>query len=243
MKKTLNEEISRIKSMMGCCKGNLNETIQPNPQQEAQMIQMFAQDIQELDITQDDLVMDNTASLVPVKQKIGKNLMDPFLQKAKREDLKALIKGLKHLKRNANSIAEKIKNQQQTNQSVDVVTNQGVNDNTKQPLNEQGLFDEDIDAPGNVLAQTFLEALLIWYLIPSAPVGGAIYVSLGVGPYIAIVATWLILSAFRCLFYDLFGGYETNNIVNKLIQIITVDLANLFSPDPYVRGCGIIKNY
>jgi hypothetical protein len=55
MKKTLNEEISRIKQVMGCCKGKINEDIEAGSQQEAQMIQMAAQDIEEMGLTQEDL--------------------------------------------------------------------------------------------------------------------------------------------------------------------------------------------
>ena len=62
MKQTLNEEINRIKSMMGCCKGKITENIEAGSQQEAEMIQIATQEIEYLGITQEDLNENNNDS-------------------------------------------------------------------------------------------------------------------------------------------------------------------------------------
>ena len=215
MKKTLNEEISRIKQVMGCCKGKINEDIEAGSQQEAQMIQMAAQDIEEIGITDDDLQMNDTSSLSEIKQKIADDVINPFLKTANASDLKQAIIGLKSLKNNP------------PEEPVSDTTTQG----NQQPLNEQ-IFGDD-----NSIVSIFLESLKVGFVVQGPP-GTAIFKALGWAPYVQIMTAWFILFAFKCYIYNMFGN-NTNNIINKLVQIITLDFKNIFSSDPYVKGCGL----
>ena len=56
-----------------------------------------------------------------------------------------------------------------------------------------------------------------------------------------IIFTILSLSLVSCAIEGLEEtiGNNTNNIINKLVQIITLDFKNIFSSDPYVKGCGL----
>ena len=213
MKKTLNEEISRIKQVMGCCKGKINEDIEAGSQQEAQMIQMAAQDIEEMGITDDDLQMNDTPSLGEIKQKIADEVINPFLKTANASDLKQAIIGLKSLKNNPPEEPSSTTTQ-----------------DSEQPLNEN-------TSEGGLIIDTFLTALKIAFVLGGPP-GKAIYYTLGWYPFVGIMTGWLLLCIFKCYIYDLFGN-NTNNIINKLVQIITLDFKNIFSSDPYVKGCGL----
>ena len=213
MKKTLNEEISRIKQVMGCCKGKINEDIEAGSQQEAQMIQMAAQDIEEMGITDDDLQMNDTPSLGEIKQKIADEVINPFLKTANASDLKQAIIGLKSLKNNP---------PEEPSSTTTQDSEQLLNENTSE---------------GGLIIDTFLDALKVLFVVQGPP-GIAIFKTLGWAPYVQIMTAWFILFAFKCYIYNMFGN-NTNNIINKLVQIITLDFKNIFSSDPYVKGCGL----
>jgi hypothetical protein len=213
MKKTLNEEISRIKQVMGCCKGKINEDIEAGSQQEAQMIQMAAQDIEEMGLTQEDLEINEIPTLAEIKQKIADEIINPFLKTARASDIKQVIIGLKSLKNNPPEEPSSTTTQ-----------------DSEQPLNEN-------TSEGGSIIDTFLTALKIAFVLQGPP-GKAIYYTLGWYPFVGIMTGWLLLCIFKCYIYDLFGN-NTNNIINKLVQIITLDFKNIFTSDPYVKGCGL----
>ena len=82
-KQTLNEQVSRMREMMGCCKGDLREAVQPGSQEEMQLFQMVAQQVDEMGITQEDLdVPQDGEDLGKVKQKLANDAINPFLAKA-----------------------------------------------------------------------------------------------------------------------------------------------------------------
>lgn len=239
MKQSLNEEISRIKSMMGCCKGKINEDIQLDSQQEAQMMQMVAQDFQEMGITQEDLEINNNANLGQAKQELANKIVEPFLQKAKKEDIKELIKALKNIKQNYKSFAAEIENSKSQPPVIGTTTQPPVSGTTTQSINEQRLFDMDRDT----LVTLFIDGFKFWLISSQgSPIGRFIYISLGLHGFLIAITSWLIINMLKCYIFDVFGN-KTNNIINKLVQVITLDIDNLFSPDPYVRGCGLVKNY
>ena len=213
MKKTLNEEISRIKQVMGCCKGKINEDIEAGSQQEAQMIQMAAQDIEEMGLTQEDLEINEIPTLAEIKQKIADEIINPFLKTARASDIKQVIIGLKSLKNNP------------PEEPASTTTQ-----DSEQPLNEN-------TSEGGSIIDTFLTSLKIAFVVQGPP-GKAIFKTLGWYPFVGIMTGWLLLCIFKCYIYDLFGN-NTNNIINKLVQIITLDFKNIFTSDPYVKGCGL----
>jgi hypothetical protein len=118
MKQNLNEQISRMKSMMGCCKGKLNEAttncIDLESQQGMQMVNMMAADIKELGLTNEDISYNEAgapANIGELKQKITE-MMAPVLKSATRQDYNVMIKKVRDLLRQAKQ--KKIEPQPQT---------------------------------------------------------------------------------------------------------------------------------
>jgi hypothetical protein len=104
MKKTLNEEVARIKSIMGCCKGKVNESeadcINPDSEQGQQMLDMAANEVQELGLDNNDMEyqQQDTAEIADAKKKVAE-MLNPILPNATKDQLKMMIKDLKRMKR------------------------------------------------------------------------------------------------------------------------------------------------
>ena len=79
-KQSLNEEISRIKSIMGCCKGNINEDesncYSPESPQGMQMISSLASEIKGLGVSAQDVngSDQNTPEITDAKAKVAEVL-------------------------------------------------------------------------------------------------------------------------------------------------------------------------
>lgn len=103
-KQTLNEEISRIKSIMGCCKGNINEDesncYSPESPQGIQMIGSLANEIKGLGVSAQDVngADQNTPEIADAKAKVAE-MLNPVLPNASKDELKKMIQDLKAMRR------------------------------------------------------------------------------------------------------------------------------------------------
>jgi hypothetical protein len=212
-RQTLNEEVSRIKEMMGCIKNNLNEVAQLSSQQESQMAQAAVADIENLGITQQDVEENtNDPKLNNVKEKIANETLNPFLQKATKEDLKAALKELIQYKR-------ELSKQINSNSQQDTIPDQT-------PVNEQVMNAAGQIRPGSWLAKLFGPLDLAM-----KTAGDALgYVN------IYMIVTWMICSIFKCYLYSL-SDYNTN-IVNRIVALLAWDFKNVFTREQLVKGCG-----
>jgi hypothetical protein len=104
MKKTLNEEVTRIKSIMGCCKGKLNENeadcVNPESNMGQQILNGAATEVKSLGLTNDDIAdsTQDTPEITDAKNKIGE-ILNPVMPKLSLSEIKAMIKELKVMKR------------------------------------------------------------------------------------------------------------------------------------------------
>ena len=158
-------------------------------------------ELDKMGITDDDLQMNDTPSLGEIKQKIADEVINPFLKTANASDLKQVIIGLKSLKNNPPEEPSSTTTQ-----------------DSEQPLNEN-------TSEGGLIIDTFLDALKVLFVVQGPP-GIAIFKTLGWAPYVQIMTAWFILFAFKCYIYNMIGN-NTNNIINKLVQIITLDFKNI----------------
>ena len=104
MKKTLNEEVTRIKSIMGCCKGKLNEDESDCVNPESEMGQKVIDDIvgtikydlEQTGIEDSDIQYDteDTPEVLDAKKKIAE-ILNPVLPNASVEQIKVMIKEIK----------------------------------------------------------------------------------------------------------------------------------------------------
>jgi hypothetical protein len=104
MKQTLNEEITRIKSIMGCCKGKLNENEADcvNPESERgqkildDVVGVVKYDLEQMGIENSDIQYDTneTPEIVEAKNKIA-GMLNPVLPNASIDDLKTMIKSVR----------------------------------------------------------------------------------------------------------------------------------------------------
>ena len=106
MKQTLNEEISRIKSIMGCCKGKINEDdsncIDAESEQGQkildELVGIVQNDLQQMGIENSDIDYNtqDTSEIIDVKKKVGE-MLNPVLPNASLDDIKGMVKGLKNV--------------------------------------------------------------------------------------------------------------------------------------------------
>lgn len=106
MKQTLNEEIRRIKSIMGCCKGNLNEDdtncVDPESEQGQKILDdlvgIVQNDLQQMGIENSDIEYNtqDTTEIIEVKKKVGE-MLNPVLPNTSLDNVKGMIKGLKNV--------------------------------------------------------------------------------------------------------------------------------------------------
>jgi hypothetical protein len=104
MKKTLNEEVTRIKSIMGCCKGKLNESDADcvNPESEMgqkaidDIIGTIKYDLEQTGIENSDIQYDtqDTPEILDAKKKIAE-ILNPVLPNASADQIKVMIKEIK----------------------------------------------------------------------------------------------------------------------------------------------------
>jgi hypothetical protein len=104
MKKTLNEEVTRIKSIMGCCKGKLNENDADcvNPESEMgqktidDIIGTIKYDLEQTGIENSDIQYDtqDTPEVLDAKKKIAE-ILNPVLPNASADQIKVMIKEIK----------------------------------------------------------------------------------------------------------------------------------------------------
>ena len=104
MKKTLNEEVTRIKSIMGCCKGKLNEDDANCVDPESEMGQKAIDDIigtikydlEQTGIENSDIQYDtqDTPEILDAKKKIAE-MLNPVLPNASVDQIKDMIKEIK----------------------------------------------------------------------------------------------------------------------------------------------------
>jgi hypothetical protein len=104
MKKTLNEEVTRIKSIMGCCKGKLNENDADcvNPESEMgqkaidDIIGAIKYDLEQTGIENSDIQYDtqDTPEILDAKKKIAE-ILNPVLPNASADQIKVMIKEIK----------------------------------------------------------------------------------------------------------------------------------------------------
>lgn len=104
MKKTLNEEVARIKSIMGCCKGKINESeadcVNPDSEQGQEILDAAAYEVQELELDNSDIDYDgqDTPEITDAKKKVAE-ILNPVLPNLNKNELKAMIKELKQMRR------------------------------------------------------------------------------------------------------------------------------------------------
>lgn len=103
-KQTLNEEIGRIKSIMGCCKGKLTEgeenCYSPESTQGKQYLTSLANEIKELGVDAQDVngSTQNTPEITNAKTKVAE-ILNPVMPNATREEIKTMIRELKEMRR------------------------------------------------------------------------------------------------------------------------------------------------
>jgi len=215
MKQNLNEQISRMKSMMGCCKGKLNEAttncVDMESQQGMQMVNMMAADIKELGLTNEDISYNETgapANISQLKQKITE-MMAPVLKSATREDYSVMIKKVRDLIRQAKQ--KKVEPQAQPETEPQAQPE-------PQAVNEQ--------------ASTLFTGHIFPFLA-SIPTGTWI-----------IIGAWMLLRLLRCKIYNFEGSllncgldFQRNFFV-KLTQLVLLDFKNLFETGDNLWNCG-----
>lgn len=102
MKQTLNEEIRRIKSIMGCCKGKLNEDdsscVDLDSEKGQQLINSLATNIKGLGLTNDDISYNSESSpeIDETKKKVV-DMINPILKSS--HDIDQMIKDVRDLRR------------------------------------------------------------------------------------------------------------------------------------------------
>jgi len=222
---TLNEEIGRIKSIMGCCKGKVNEDqencIDPESEQGKQAIDRAVgyvkYEVNKLGITNDDIAVDTKDSpdISDAKEKLTQ-MVEPAVTDMDGPQLKELIMGIKRLIKNKKS--GKLEEPKPT------------------AVNEQ------IGSAAAILSQAELFLL-------SLPTG--IFVAVGVWLLLRLVRCY-IYRAVRMVTEtgnDRYCGFNTvTNPVNRILQLVFLDFRNLFSgwqpgeQDNYIWGCDRLYN-
>ena len=104
MKKTLTEEVTRIKSIMGCCKGKLNEDnsncVDPDSEMGQKAIDdivgTIKYDLEQTGIENEDIQYDTqeTTEILDAKKKIAE-MLNPVLPNASIDEIKVMIKEIK----------------------------------------------------------------------------------------------------------------------------------------------------
>jgi hypothetical protein len=214
MKQTLNEQVSRIKSIMGC-KGTINEDdsncVNLDSEQGMQMINNLAASINSLGLTNDDITYTESTSpeVTDIKNKVT-DMMKPILKSATSEQYDSMIKDVRDLR--------KQRRQEKKNQKSAAAPGLQPDGPTAPPLQEQG---------------ESLWASQVMPFLASIPTGVWI-----------IIGAWIILRLLRCKIYEFEfsvmrcanGGQR--NIIVKLTELLMLDFRNFFEFDDNLWNCG-----
>jgi hypothetical protein len=214
MKQTLNEQVSRIKSIMGC-KGTINEDdsncVNLDSEQGMQMINNLAASINSLGLTNDDITYTESTSpeVTEIKNKVT-DMMKPILKSATSEQYDSMIKDVRDLR--------KQRRQEKKNQKSAAAPGLQPDGPTAPPLQEQG---------------ESLWASQVMPFLASIPTGVWI-----------IIGAWIILRLLRCKIYEFEfsvmrcanGGQR--NIIVKLTELLMLDFRNFFEFDDNLWNCG-----
>lgn len=216
MKKPLNEEIDRIKSIMGCCKGKINEDqencVDPESPEGQQAIDRAVgyvkYEIDKLGLTNEDLAVESqeTPEIADAKNKLTE-MVEPAVSEMDGPQLKELIMGVKRLIKNKKS---------------------GKSEEPKQvEVNEQ------LGSAAAILSQ--VEVFLL-----ALPTGAFV----AVGAWLLLRFFRCYVYKFVRNATDKICGFNTTtNPFNRVLQLVFLDFRNLFSgwqpgiQDNYVWGC------
>jgi len=210
MKKTLNEEVSRIKSIMGCCKGKLNEDqencVDPESEQGQQVVDKAVgyveYELNQIGINNDDIKVDtqDTPQIVDAKKKLGE-ILNPVLPNMGASQLKAMIKEIRRM-----------------------IKGKKDGKSPEQPSNE---MNEQLGAAAGVLSQ--VEVFLL-----SIPTGT--FIAVGAWLLLRLLKCYIYILISKAT--GTLCGLDVNkNVMVKLFQLAFLDFRNLFTTDSYIYGC------
>jgi len=216
MKKPLNEEIDRIKSIMGCCKGKINEDqencVDPESPEGQQAIDRAVgyvkYEIDKLGLTNEDLAVESqeTPEIADAKNKLTE-MVEPAVSEMDGPQLKELIMGVKRLIKNKKS---------------------GKSEEPKQvEVNEQ------LGSAAAILSQ--VEVFLL-----ALPTGA--FVAVGAWLLLRFFRCY-VYKFVRNATDKMCGRVTVANPFNRILQLVFLDFRNLFSgwqsgdQDNYLWGC------
>jgi hypothetical protein len=211
MKKPLNEEVDRIKSIMGCCKGSVNEQdekcVDPESPEGKKVMDKTAgyinYELKQLGIDETDTQMDapDTPEVIKAKEKIA-DILNPILPNASGDELKAMIKEIKRMLKNRKG------------------------GKTVEPKPTQ--MNEQLGSAAAALTQ--LEVFLA-----SIPTG--LFVVVGAWLLLRLVRCFIYFLVTR-MSGGLCGFDVKTNIFSKLMQLVFLDFRNLFDTNETILyGC------
>ena len=216
MKKQLNEELDRIKTIMGCCKGKVNEDqencVDPESPEGQQAIDRAVgyvkYEVDKLGLTNDDLAVESqeTPEIVDAKNKLTE-MVEPAVTDMDGPQLKELIMGVKRLIKNKKS------------------------GKTEEP--QPTAVNEQIGSAAAILSQVEIFLLAL-------PTG--VFVAVAVWLLLRFVRCY-IYKFVRNATGDFCRREIVDNPFNRVLQLVFLDFRNLFSgwksgdQDNYLWGC------
>ena len=216
MKKPLNEELDRIKSIMGCCKGKINEDqencVDPESPEGQQAIDRAVgyvkYEVDKLGLTNEDLAVESqeTPEIVDAKNKLTE-MVEPAVTDMDGPQLKELIMGVKRLIKNKKS------------------------GKTEEP--QPTAVNEQIGSAAAILSQVEIFLLAL-------PTGA--FVAVAVWLLLRFVRCY-IYKFVRNATGDFCRREIVDNPFNRVLQLVFLDFRNLFSgwksgdQDNYLWGC------
>jgi hypothetical protein len=216
MKKQLNEELDRIKSIMGCCKGKINEDQEncvdpesPEGQKAIDRVVGYVKyEVDKLGLTNEDLAVESqeTPEIVDAKNKLTE-MVEPAVTDMDGPQLKELIMGVKRLIKNKKS------------------------GKTEEP--QPTAVNEQIGSAAAILSQVEIFLLAL-------PTG--VFVAVAVWLLLRFVRCY-IYKFVRNATGDFCRREIVDNPFNRVLQLVFLDFRNLFSgwkygdQDNYLWGC------
>ena len=216
MKKPLNEELDRIKSIMGCCKGKINEDqencVDPESPEGQQAIDRAVgyvkYEVDKLGLTNEDFAVESqeTPEIVDAKNKLTE-MVEPAVTDMDGPQLKELIMGVKRLIKNKKS------------------------GKTEEP--QPTAVNEQIGSAAAILSQVEIFLLAL-------PTGA--FVAVAVWLLLRFVRCY-IYKFVRNATGDFCRREIVDNPFNRVLQLVFLDFRNLFSgwksgdQDNYLWGC------
>jgi hypothetical protein len=214
MKKTLNEEVTRIKSIMGCCKGKLNENEADcvNPESEMgqkildDVVGVVKYDLEQMGIENTDIQYNpqETPEILDAKKKIAE-MLNPVLPNASVDEIKVMIKEIRKTVR-----------QRKQGKKVE-----------PQPMNEQA----------GAAAAALSEVQLFLVSIPTGT-----FIIIGAWLLLRLIKCQIYYTLARMS--GTLCGYDVNkNILVKLMQLGFLDFRNLLNTqDGGLYGCNFMRD-